>query len=103
MKLICIYVTFPDQESARKMSELLLSARQVACANIHQIESHYEWKDALVRENEWVGRFKTLPEKWDSARQMIEKHHNYEVPCILCLPITDANSAYLEWVRKQCN
>ena len=36
-----------------------------------------------------------------AAMRCIEKHHSYEVPEILAVPVTDGLSAYLQWLARE--
>lgn len=98
MALILFYVTFPDKETAEKISNELLSAKLIACANIHPMNSIYLWKGNMCSENEWVAILKTTLSKEEDIQTFILKNHPYETPCIIRWPVA-ANAEYEQWIN----
>jgi len=100
-KLIYLYITNPDLKTARRMAELLLDAKLIACANIFQnVESVYPWKGKRVREKEVILIAKTTADKYAAVKKLVEKNHPYTIPCVVKIPV-EANTAYGHWLRKQ--
>ena len=98
MAFIIVYITHPDKESARKISDKLIEEKLVACANIFPIESAYWWKGKVENEDEWVSIVKSLPEKYSAIIKSVEDMHSYDVPCIMKIE-ADANEAYEKWIK----
>jgi periplasmic divalent cation tolerance protein len=98
--MIVFYVTCPNHESANEIISKLLNSRLIACGNIMDSNSIYEWNGALCNEVEKVIVIKTDKSLKEQVEQRILEIHPYQVPCILNWEVY-ANSAYEEWVKKQ--
>lgn len=100
MSIISIYITFPTESAARKITRLLIQKRLVACSNIFPIESAYWWKEQIENEKEWVGIVKTLANQWENVQAAVEAVHPYDVPCLIRYDIS-ANASYEKWIADQ--
>ena len=98
MGMIMFYVTFPDRESAAKLSKVLVQERLVACSNIHPIESTYHWQGSYTEDDEYVAMYKTSHGNTTKTEIRITELHPYEVPCILYWEFS-CNLAYEKWLR----
>ncbi|MEO1628169.1 MAG: divalent-cation tolerance protein CutA [Bacteroidota bacterium] len=99
MSFISVYITFPTEVAAKKITSYLIQQRYVACANIFPITSAYWWKSAVQNEKEWVGIVKTSHAKWDALVTTVEDIHPYDVPCIMRQEV-QANAAYEKWIEE---
>ena len=99
--LIIAYVPCGSEKEAEKISKVLVEEKLAACANIIESDSIFEWKKKPKRAKEWVILAKTVPEKFERLKARVERIHTYETPCILAIPVVDANDKYADWVRKQ--
>ena len=99
-KLIYIYITNPDIKVARRVANLLLDKKLIACANIFSgVESIYPWKGKRVKEKEVVLVAKTTTEKYGTVKKLVEKNHPYAIPCIVKISV-EANAGYAKWLRE---
>lgn len=97
-----VYTTFPDEESAASVAEHLLKKKLVACANIlPSVRSLYIWKGKLQNEEEVVMILKTTAEQFEAMEKEIIKHHPYDIPAIVALPIETGHEPYLQWIGEQ--
>lgn len=101
MKFIFIYVTYEKEIDAQIISEQLVKEKLIACANIHKIQSLYQWKGEVVKAEEWVSILKTKDENWEIVRDRVEEIHPYDIPCISKLPV-QANLNYANWIIDSC-
>jgi periplasmic divalent cation tolerance protein len=101
MSLLVYYTTYPDKETAQKISRILLEKQLIACANLYPIDSLYHWKGEIVEEQEWVAILKSSAQLKDQLIQTIKDIHPYDVPCIVHWD-ADANPEYLKWVKESC-
>jgi len=62
------YVPFPTHESAQKVVGHLLENKLIACANIVQSVSMYNWQDTFHQEDEWIAIMKTVQKAKNSCR-----------------------------------
>jgi periplasmic divalent cation tolerance protein len=100
MKFIIIYATHKNLEEAKKIGNLLLNKKMIACANYFPIESFYWWKGKIENAKEIVSLLKTRKENWSKVKKEIEKIHPYETPCIIKIEV-ESNEDYSNWIRKE--
>lgn len=100
MGIILIYVTFENLESANKMADILMTKHLVACANIFPINSVFWWQSEINHSDEIVAIFKTRAEYWNIVKEIIEKYHDYQIPCIIKLNV-ETNDEYSNWVLNE--
>ena len=101
-EFVILYSTFPDEISARRVGEALVTARLAACVNIGApMTSLYMWKGKLESAPEVAAFIKTRRVLVDDVIVMARPLHPYEVPCFLLLPIEGGNEDYLAWARAQ--
>jgi periplasmic divalent cation tolerance protein len=100
--LVCS--TFPEIETARRISKLLVTENLAACANIIPgVESIYRWQDKIENAPETLVLFKTTADRYGAFQDKLKSLHPYEVPEIICLRIADGLPEYLKWVRAGCS
>lgn len=97
MSVILVYVTHENLVEAKKITNLLLSKKLVACANMHQIESSYWWEGDVKDEAEVVTIYKSRSRLWEKVRDAIQDEHPYDTPCIIRIQ-ADANKEYEDWI-----
>jgi periplasmic divalent cation tolerance protein len=98
---IFIYVTTENLEQARRIGELLVNERLIACANIlPQMHSIYRWQGQVQKADECVLILKTAATNWTRVEQRVCELHSYECPCILALPIELGSAEYLKWIGE---
>ncbi len=100
MAFLLFYVTYPDEATARRVSEHLVKERLAACANIFPITSAYWWQVAVQHESEWISVLKTRLDLEEELESEIQKIHPYETPCILRFEVR-ANEAYENWIAAE--
>lgn len=99
---VMVYVTAPDLECARQLAQAAVSERLAACANIlGAISSVYWWDGKVNNDDEIALIFKTLDVNIDALRQRLAALHPYECPCIVAVPISGGNPAFLDWIAAE--
>ena len=102
-KILLALSTFPDAETARQVSDQLVSERFAACANIlPSVESIYRWKDNIESGNETLVFFKLSEDRQSAFQDKLRSLHPYDVPEIIFVPVTDGLPEYLQWVSGNC-
>jgi periplasmic divalent cation tolerance protein len=102
-KILLALSTFPDVETARRISNELVTERFAACANIlPAVESVYRWKDKIETGNETLVFFKLSEDRQGAFQKMLRCLHPYEVPEIIFLPVENGLPDYLRWVAESC-
>jgi periplasmic divalent cation tolerance protein len=103
MKILLALSTFPDAETARRISNQLIEERLAACANIFPtIESIYRWKGKMESGQEMIAFFKTSEDRQSAFQDKLRALHPYEIPEIIFIPIVAGLPEYLGWVAESC-
>ncbi len=95
---IFVYITCESKAVARVIAKTLVEEQLVAGANIFPIESIYWWDNEIQENEEYVIIGKTTILNFEMLKARVKQLHNYEVPCIVSLPILDGNDDYLSWI-----
>ena len=102
VKFCCVLSTVPNIKEARQLAGLLVSKRLAACVQILPgLESHYRWRGKKETSKEVLLIIKTLVSLYKPLEKAILKNHPYEVPEIVCLPITKGSKRYLNWIDAE--
>jgi periplasmic divalent cation tolerance protein len=64
------------------------------------ITSVYEWKGSLNKDAEVLMILKTRQALYPMLEDHIVRHHPYEVPEIIQIPIENGLKAYLGWIDE---
>lgn len=97
-----VYMTFPDEESAVRVSSALLQENLIACANLLPgARSLYRWEGEVQDDREVVAFAKTTRERLASLTKRVEELHPYDVPCVVALRVDGGDRRYLEWVAEE--
>jgi len=102
MSLLAVFTTTGSRAEAERLATALVEGHLVACAQISEIESRYEWQGALQLEREWRLLLKTTAARYAAVEAAIRALHSYELPAIYALPVAQADAAYAAWVEKSC-
>ena len=95
--------TFPDRETAQRISNQLVTEKFAACANILPgIESIYRWKEEIETGNETLVFFKLSEDRQSAFQEKLRSLHPYEVPEIIFVPVSTGLPEYLRWVTDNC-
>lgn len=95
--------TFPDAETARRISNQLVTEKFAACANIlSAVESIYRWKGKIENASEVIVFFKTTPDRQKVFQEKLRSLHPYDVPEIVFISVTNGLPEYLRWVTENC-
>ena len=102
-KILLALSTFPDAETARRISNELVAQKFVACANIlPSVESIYTWKGKIEKADETLVFFKLSEDRQTAFQEKLQSLHPYDVPEIIFLPISSGLPDYLRWVADNC-
>jgi periplasmic divalent cation tolerance protein len=103
-EVVLAFSTFPDVETARRIARELVTENLAACANvIPKIKSIYRWQGKIEQEDETLVLFKTTADRFAAFEEKLKSLHPYDVPEIICTPISEGSPAYLQWVRQNVN
>src|SRR5881275_2711403 len=95
-KILLALSTFPDRETAQRISNQLVTEKFAACANILSgIESIYRWKEKIESGNETLVFFKLSEDRQSTFQEKLQSLHPYEVPEIIFVPVSNGLPEYL--------
>ena len=103
MKIKIIQTTTDSIEIAESISELLVNNNASPCVQIiSNVKSVYRWKDKLEQSSEILLLIKTIPEKIQECKDIILKHHNYDIPELIALDGDIIEDDYEAWFIEHC-
>jgi len=104
MAVLLALSTFPDRETAQRISNQLVTEKLAACANIlPAIESVYRWKGEIETGNETLVFFKLSEDQQSTFQEKLRSLHPYEIPEIIFVPVSAGLPEYLRWVINNCH
>lgn len=99
---LLVLTTVPALKNARALAAVILDQKAGACVTISSAsESHYRWQGKRCRSRELLILIKTSAAAYPRLQKIIQKHHPYEVPEIVALPVVQGSSDYLKWVLAE--
>jgi periplasmic divalent cation tolerance protein len=102
-KVLVALSTFPDAETARRISNELVAGSFAACANIlPAVESIYRWKGNIENGTETLVFFKLSEDRRTAFQEKMRSLHPYEVPEVIFIPLAGGLPEYLRWVADNC-
>src|SRR5205085_10146884 len=95
-KILLALSTFPDRETAQRISNRLVTEKFAACASILPgIESIYRWKESIETGNETLVFFKLGEDRQSAFQEKLRSLHPYEIPEIIFVPVVSGLAEYL--------
>ena len=97
-----IYVTAGSRDEALAIARELVNSRLAACANILAgTTSVYHWEGEVCEEEEVSLILKTRDDLVERLVEKVKDLHSYDCPCVVSLPISGGNAAFLEWIDAE--
>ena len=104
MDIQLIYITASDMAEAQAVSRALLDKRLVACVNlIDGMKAMYWWEGQIEEGQEVVIIGKTIAALVPEVIETVKSVHSYDCPCVVSMPVSDGNPAFLNWIKKEVN
>lgn len=102
MNPMFVYVTASSCEQALSIGRAVVGERLAACANVFDsMTSIYWWQESLQEDGEASLILKTRSDLVERLTARIKELHSYDCPCVVAVPITGGNPAYLRWIMKE--
>jgi periplasmic divalent cation tolerance protein len=80
----------------------MVEEKLAACAHLLPAgESFYRWEGKLMTEPEHILIAKTTAEMASAAIARVAEWHDYEIPCVLSLPIEGGHLPFLRWIDQE--
>lgn len=100
-QVIVALSTCPDEATARRLAEALVSERLATCVNrVGGVASTYFWDGRLQDDAEILLIIKTTAARLAGLEARLQALHPYELPELVVLPVLGGNERYLQWVRS---
>ena len=96
-----LIISTATEENAREIAGILVKDRLAACINLLPVRSVYHWEGAVCDEHEHMMLVKTTRDRMDAAIAAIRRHHRYELPEVITLPITGGSPEFLAWLGSE--
>lgn len=102
MEINLIYITAGSKNEAVMIGKALIKTRLAACVNIiENMVAMYMWDGKLQDDKEAILIAKTTKERVTDLVEKVNALHSYDCPCIVTLPVSDGNPAFLKWVADE--
>lgn len=102
MAAFFVYITASDGAEAVRIGRALVEERLAACANVlNNMTSIYRWRGEICEDSEAVLIAKTTDDKVAALTERVKGLHSYDCPCVVALPVTGGNGAFLDWIEEQ--
>lgn len=98
--MIAIFTTTDNLKEARKLAKTLVEQKLVACTQISDIESFYNWENNVQNDQEFRIMFKTTKNKYKDVERAILKIHSYDLPAIYAVDVDELYKPYGDWLNK---
>jgi len=100
-KYILIMTTCINGLEAGRIIDILCRKKLVACAQMHEVKSFYNWENQTRETDEILLYLKTRYTLYDKIEDVIKKENkHYKIPEIIKIPIKGGLSEYLNWIDE---
>jgi periplasmic divalent cation tolerance protein len=97
-----VIITADNVDWLADFTRKLVEDRLVACGqNIAPIRSIYRWEGGVHDEPEARVALHTRTSLVPAIVERTNQRHSYDVPCVIALPVTAGNHAYIQWVLAE--
>ena len=97
---IVVQTTTEDINDARKLVNILLADKLIACGQISEMESYYCWKNQVHNTHEYRVIMKTRKDLYSDIENRIKCNHNYDVPSIWATELNEIFEPYGNWIDE---
>lgn len=101
-RVVSVYLTFPDEETAVRIGREVVHRRLAACVNIvGEGTSIYRWEGDTKEGREFFAVAKTTSGRAPALVEAVRDLHPFTVPAAVTYEATGGLDSYLEWVRAE--
>ena len=102
MKAVLVYMTAGDKAEAARIGHTLVEEKLAACANVLDgMTSIYRWEGEICEDAEVVLIAKTVDALAPALTERVKALPSYDCPCVVTLPVSGGNAAFLDWIAEQ--
>ena len=102
-EFLIVITTCAESKTAKAIARLLVEKQLAACVQMFPIESVYLWQGKVCDDNETALFIKSKTALFEEISGAIKEIHEYEVPEIIQIPITDSLPEYFKWIDDCTN
>ena len=97
---LVVGITTIDPQQADVLADQLVSEHLAACVqHVPGMKSTYLWKGEVHHDQEALLLIKTSEGRVQELKDWLERHHPYEAPELVFLPVSDGLTDYLRWIE----
>ena len=101
-RIVTVYCTFPDRDSALTASRKIVQEELAACANmLGEVRSVYRWQGEIAESGEVAILFKTRFAALEALRTRIKALHSYDLPAITVWSADETDRQFADWIIEQ--
>lgn len=102
MSVNFVYMTAGSPQEARNIGRELVVSKLAACVNIlGDMNSIYMWEGKIQDDSEVVMIAKTTEKRLPELVEKVNSLHSYDCPCIVAIPVSGGNPAFLDWIAAE--
>ncbi len=102
MNVNFVYMTAGSPEEAHSIGRELVASKLAACVNIlNDMNSIYMWDGKVQEDSEVVMIAKTTEKQLPALVDKVKSLHSYDCPCIVAIPVSGGNQAFLDWIAAE--
>lgn len=102
VQCVAVVITAPDGHWLAGLTRAPVHERLVACGHhTPAVRSIYRWRGAIEDRTEAKVALHTRAALAPDLARRVGAEHPYEVACVVALAITEASTAYLQWILDQ--
>lgn len=98
---VVVLITTETDMEADGLARHLVEQRLAACVQRLPMTSTYRWEGEVVAGPEVLLLAKTVASRYAALEDAVRALHSYDVPEIICLPVSVGHAPYLDWVMAE--
>ena len=99
-EIAVVTTTVATDAEARRLAQLALQARLVACVQVEPITAYFRWQGAMQEDREFRLVCKTAPRSLDPLLALVRAHHPYALPQLVVQTL-QGSAEYADWVEAE--
>lgn len=98
---VSVHVTAASRDKALALARSLVDEGLAGCVNVvGGVTSVYRWEGVVQEDDEALLLIKTKAALFDALARRVVELHEYDVPCVVALPVLDGHAPYLRWLDQ---